>query len=46
MIMKFKGFKANLRQQKNIILFKMPTKNNIKWKYQNEMQALASKLSI
>lgn len=26
MIMKFKGFKASLRQQKNIILFKMPRK--------------------
>ena len=36
MIMKFKGIKANLRQQKNIILFKMPRKiissENIKMK--------------
>lgn len=35
--MKFKGIKANLRQQKNIILFKMPRKiissvQNIKMK--------------
>lgn len=27
MIMKFKGIKANLRQQNNIILFKMPSEN-------------------
>lgn len=36
MIMKFTGIKANLRQQKNIILFKMPRKiipsENIKMK--------------
>ena len=39
MIMKFKGFKASLRQQKNIILFKMPRKiissENIKMKYKH-----------
>lgn len=49
MIMKFKGFKASLRQQKNIILFKMPRKiissENIKMKYKHWLDQYSEHLT-